>query len=101
MPKKKGWKKVDSRKTEWRIRKTGKYGQSPEQMPAQSRERKQEQSPEWMPAQSRERKQAQSPERMPAQSLERKQASTKPEHSNKSDKMKKYIAKLQSFRTVI
>ena len=61
MPKKKGWKKVDSRKTEWRIRKTGKYGQSPERMPAQSRERKQEQSPERMPAQSRERKQAQSP----------------------------------------
>ena len=103
MPKKKGWKKVDSRKTEWRIRKTGKYRQSPERMPAQSPERKQAQSPEWTPAQSPERKQAQSPERMqtqrperkqaqspermPAQSLERKQASTKPVYSNKSDKL--------------
>ena len=74
MPKKKGWKKVKKRKTEWRIRKSGNYAQSLERMPAQSPERKQEQSPERMPAQSPERKQAQSPERMLAQSPERKQA---------------------------
>ena len=81
IPKKKGWKKLESRRTEWRTRKTGKYAQSPERMPAQSPEQKQAQSPERMPAQSPERKQAQSPEtkqaqspeRMPAQSPERKQ----------------------------
>ena len=73
MPKKKGWKEVERRRTEWKIRKTGKYGQSPERMPAQSPERKQAQSQERMPPQSPERKQAQSLKRMPAQSPERKQ----------------------------
>ena len=94
-------------------KKTGKYAQSPERMPAQSPERKQAQSPERMPAQSPERKQAQSPERkqaqssermpaksperkqaqslerMPAQRLERNQASKleKPVHSNNSDNL--------------
>ena len=105
MPKKKGWKKVERRRAEWGIRKTGKYAESPERMPAQSPERKQAQSPERMPAQSPERQQAQSPERMPAQSPERKQAQSPermpaqrletnqtsdlemPVHSNKSDKL--------------
>ena len=72
MPRKKGWRKAESRVTDWERRKTGKYDiESPERMPAQSPERKQAQSPKRMPAQSPEMKQAQSPEQMPAQSPER------------------------------
>ena len=79
MPKKKGWRKSVSRRTDWRSRKTGKYDiESPERMPAQSPEMKQAISPELMPAQSPEMKQAISPELMPAQSPEMKQA-TSPE----------------------
>ena len=82
MAKKKGWRKSESRRTDWRSRKTGKYDiGSPERMPAQSPERKQARSPERMPAQSPERKQARSPERMPALNLE------KPVQSNKLDKL--------------
>ena len=95
---KKGWRKSESKRTDWRSRKTGKYDiGSPERMPAQSPERNQAQSPERMPAQSPERKQARSPERMPAQSPERKQARSpermpafnleKPVQSNKLDKL--------------
>ena len=105
MPKKKGWKKVESRRREWSFRRTGKCTESPERMPARSPARKQArsparkqaQSPERMPARSPARKQArsparkqaQSPEWMPAQSPERKQASNleKPIHSKNSDKL--------------
>ena len=84
MPRKKGWRKTESRVTDWERRKTGKYDvESPERMPAQSPEMKQAQSPELKPAQSPEMKQAQSPERMLAQSPESKQALNmeKPVHS--------------------
>ena len=98
MPNKKGWRKSESRRTDWRSRKTGKYDiGSSERMPAQSPERNQAQSPERMPAQSPERKQARSPERMPAQSPERKQTRSpermpalnleKPVQSNKLDEL--------------
>ena len=51
MPKKKGWRKSVSKRTDWRSRKTGKYDiESPERMPAQSPELKQATSPERMPA---------------------------------------------------
>ena len=74
MPRMKGWWKAECKVTDWESRKTGKYDiESPKQMPAQSRERKQAQSPEQIP-QSPKMKQAQSLERMPAQSPERKQA---------------------------
>ena len=77
MPKKKGWRKSVSKRTDWRSRKTGKYDiESPELMPAQSPEMKQAISPELMPAQSPEMKQAISPELMPAQSPEMKQATS-------------------------
>ena len=82
MPKKKGWRKSVSRRTDWRSRKTGKYDiESPELMPAQSPEMKQAISPELMPAQSPEMKQATSPERMPALNIE------KPVKSNKLNKL--------------
>ena len=98
MPKKKGWRKSVSRRTDWRSRKTGKYDiESPELMPAQSPEMKQAISPELMPAQSPEMKQAISPELMPAQSPEMKQATSpermpalnieKPVKSNKLNKL--------------
>ena len=59
MPRKKGWRKAESRVTDWERRKTGKDDiESPERMPAQSPEMKQAQSPEQMPAQCPERKQA-------------------------------------------
>ena len=98
MTKKKGWRKSESKRTDWRSRKTGKYDiGSPERMPAQSPERNQAQSLERMPAQTPERKQARSPERMPAQSPEMKQARSpermpalnleKPVQSNKLDKL--------------
>ena len=101
MPKKKGWRKSVSRRTDWRSRKTGKYDiESPERMPAQSPEMKQAISPELMPAQSPEMKQAISPELMPAQSPEMKQATSpermpalniekieKPVKSNELDKL--------------
>ena len=97
MPKKKGWRKSVSKRTDWRSRKTGKYDiESPELMPAQSPEMKQAISPELMPAQSPEMKQAISPELMPAQSPEMKQATSpermpalkeKPVKSNKLDKI--------------
>ena len=51
MPKKKGWRKSVSRRTDWRSRKTGKYDiESPERMPAKSPEMKQATSRERMPA---------------------------------------------------
>ena len=82
MPKKKGWRKSLSRRTDWGSRKTGKYDiESPERMPAQSPEMKQAISPELMPAQSPEMKQATSPERMPALNIE------KPIKSNKLNKL--------------
>ena len=98
MPKKKGWRKSVSRRTDWRSRKTGKYDiESPELKPAQSPEMKQAISPELKPAQSPEMKQAISPELKPAQSPEMKQATSpermpalnieKPEKSNKLDKL--------------
>ena len=101
MPKKKGWRKSVSRRTDWRSRKTGKYDiESPERMPAQSPEMKQAISPELMPAQSPEMKQVISPELMPAQSPKMKQATSpermpalnidkieKPVKSNELDKL--------------
>ena len=85
MPKKKGWRKSVSRKTDWRSRKTGKYDiESPERMPAQSPEMKQAISLELMPAQSPEMKQATSLERMPALNMLNIE---KPVQSNKLDKL--------------
>ena len=84
MPKKKGWKKVESRRTEWRIRRTGKYEQSPERMPARSPAREQARSPAREQARSAAREQAQSPERMPAISPERKQAQSGNDAGKKS-----------------
>ena len=82
MPKKKGWRKSVSRRTDWRSRKTGKYDiESPERMPAQSPEMKQAIRPQRMPAQSPEMKQATSLERMPALNI------IKPVQSNKLDKL--------------
>ena len=82
MPKKKGWRKSVSKRTDWRSRETGKYDiESPERMPAQSPEMKQAISPELMPAQSPEMKQATSPERMPALNIE------KPKQGNKLEKL--------------
>ena len=74
MPKKKGWKKVESRRREWSFRRTGKCTESPERMPSRSPARKQARSPARKQAESPARKQAQSPERMPARSPARKQA---------------------------
>ena len=95
MPKKKGWRKSESRRTDWRSRKIVHIG-SPERMPAESPERNQAQSPERMPAQSPERKQARSPERMPALNLE------KPVQSNKLDKLaqkEKLQSKHETFQS--
>ena len=73
-----GCAKSDSRRIDWRCRKTGKYRiGSSERMPAQSPVRKQARSPERKPAQSPEMKQATSPERIPALNIE------KPVQSNK------------------
>ena len=59
--------KSDSRRIDWRCRKTGKYRiESLEMMLEQSPVRKQARSPERKPAQSPEMKQATSPERIPA-----------------------------------
>ena len=64
MPKRKDLRKSESKRTDWRSRKTGKYDiESPERMQAQSLEMKQAISLERMPAQSPEMKQATSPER--------------------------------------
>ena len=97
MPKRKGWKKSKSKRTDWR---TGKYesstspisewAQSPERRPAlspisewaQSPERRPAfspisewaQSPEWKPALRPEKMQALSPEKMPVFIHEKKQA---------------------------
>ena len=87
MPKKKGWRKSESRRTDWRSRKIVHIG-SPERMPAQSPERNQAQSPERMPAQS--------PERKPALNLE------KPVQSNKLDKLaqkEKLQSKHETFQS--
>ena len=85
MPKRKGWRKSESKRTDWRSRKTGKYEnydiESPERMPAQSPEMRQAISPELMPAQSPEMKQATSRERMPALKYK------KPVQSNKLEKL--------------
>ena len=52
MPKKKGWRKTVSRRTDWRSIETVKYNtESPERMPAQSPKMKKAISPEQMPAQ--------------------------------------------------
>ena len=113
MPKKKGWRKSVSRRTDWRSRKTGKYDiESPELKPAQSPEMKQAISPELKPAQSPEMKQAISPELKPAQSPEMKQATSpermpalnieKPEKSHKLDKLaqkEKLQSKYEKFQS--
>ena len=84
MPKKKGWRKSVSKRTDWRSMKTGKYDiESPELMPAQSPEMKQAISPELMPAQSPEMKQATSLERMPALNIHVE----KPNQSSKLEKL--------------
>ena len=63
-PKNDGCGKSDSRRIDWRCRKTVKYRiGSQERMPAQSPVRKQARSPERKPAQSPEMKQATSPEK--------------------------------------
>ena len=74
MPKKKVWKKVESRRREWTFRRTGKCTESPARKQARSPARKQARSPARKQATSPARKQAQSPERMPARSPARKQA---------------------------
>ena len=95
MPKRKGWRKSESRRTDWRSRNTGKYDiESAERMPAQSPEMKQAISPELMPAQSPEMKQATSPERMPALNVEVK--SNKLEKLAQKEKMKSKHEKFQN-----
>ena len=111
MPRRKHWKKSDSKRRE-RSRTdesettvTGKYTGSPEQLlrtespgrnqarspgrnQARSPGRNQARSPGRNQARSPGRNQARSPERMPAKSPEKKQADLeKPVHSNKSDKL--------------
>ena len=95
MPKKKGWRKSVSKRTDWRSRKTGKYDiESPERMTAQSSEMKQAISPERMPAQSPEMKQAQSPEMKQATSPERMPAlNIHVEIPNQSNKLGKLALK--------
>ena len=85
MPKKKGWRKSVSKRTDWRSRKTGKYDIE---------------SPERMPAQSPEMKQATSPERMPALNKHVE----KPKQSSKLEKLaqkQKLPSKHEKFQTVI
>ena len=95
MPKRKGWRKSESRRTDWRSRKTGEYDiESPELMPAQSPERKQAISPELMLAQSPEMKQATSPERIPALNVEVK--SNKLEKLAQKEKMQSKHEKFES-----
>ena len=93
MPRRKCWRKSDSKRTDWRA---GKYNtESPERMPANvSPERKQARSPERMPTKSPGRKQAQSPERMPAQSPERNQAQSTERMPAQSQKQSVYHSKL-------
>ena len=103
MPRRKHWRKSDSKRRE-RSRTdesettvTGKYTGSPEQLlrtespgrnQARSPGRNQARSPGRNQARSPGRNQARSPERMPAKSPEKKQADLeKPVHSNKSDKL--------------
>ena len=103
MPRRKHWRKSDSKRRE-RSRTdesettvTGKYTGSPEQLlrtespgrnQARSPGRNQARSPGRNQARSPGRNQARSPERMPARSPEKKQADLeKPVHSNKSDKL--------------
>ena len=99
MPKKKGWRKSVSKRTDWRSRKTDKYDiESPERMPAQSPEMKQAISPELMPAQSPEMKQATSPERMPALNIHVE----KPNQSSKLEKLaqkEKLPSKREKFQS--
>ena len=100
MPKRKGWRKSESKRTDWRSRKTGKYEnydiESPERMPAQSPEMKQAISPELMPAQSPEMKQATSPERMPALNIEKPVKSNKLEKLAQKEKLKSKYEKSQT-----
>ena len=97
MPKRKGWRKSESKRTDWRNRKTGKYDiESPELMPAQSPEMKQAISPELMPAQSPEMKQATSPERMPALNIEKPVKSNKLEKVAQKEKLKSKHKKFQT-----
>ena len=107
MPRRKHWRKSDSKRRE-RSRtdesETGKYtespgrnqarspgrnqARSPGRNQARSPGRNQARSPGRNQAQSPGRNQARSPERMPAKSPEKKQADLeKPVHSNKSDKL--------------
>ena len=101
MPKKKGWRKSVSKRTDWRRRKTGEYDiESPERMPAQSPEMKQAISQELMPAQSPEMKQATSPEWMPALNEKIK----KPVQSNTLEKLaqkENCKVNMKSFKAVI
>ena len=105
MPKKKGWRKSVSRRTDWRSRKTGKYDiESPELMPAQSPEMKQAISPELMPAQSPEMKQATSPERMLALNIEKIEKLVKSNELDKLAQKEKLQSKhenMKSFKAVI
>ena len=95
MPKRKGWRKSESRRTDWRSRKTGEYDiESPELMPAQSPEMKQAISPELMPAQSPEMKQATSPGRIPALNVEVK--NNKLEKLAQKEKMQSKHEKFES-----
>ena len=95
MPRRKHWRKSDSKRRERsrtdEIETTvaGKYTGSPEQLLRQgSPGRNQAGSPGRNQAGSPGRNQAGSPERMPAKSPEKKQADlVKPVHSNKSDKL--------------
>ena len=102
MPRRKHWRKSDSKRRE-RSRTdesettvTGKYtespgrnqARSPGRNQARSPGRNQARSPGRNQARSPGRNQARSPERMPAKSPEKKQAALeKPVHSNKSDKL--------------
>ena len=96
-PKNDGCGKSDSRRIDWRCRKTVKYRiGSQERMPAQSPVRKQARSPERKPAQSPEMKQATSPERILALNIE------KPVQSNQLDKLaqkEKMQSKHEKFKS--
>ena len=98
MPKRKDWRKSESKRTDWRGKKTGKYDiESPERMPAQSPEMKQAISPELMPTQSPEMKQKTGPaERMPALNIEKPVKSNKLEKLAQKEKLKSKHEKFQS-----
>ena len=94
--------KSDSRRIDWRCRKTVKYSiVSPERMPAQSPVRKQARSPERKPAQSPEMKQATSPERIPALNIEKPVQSNQLNKLAQKEKLQSKHEKFQSRKRIV